>query len=115
MQRAASMCSMFFHLDTTDRAAGMQRWDADRFEAIICIKTDELLKHVSIDDIFVDQGNVSIRVPVPRRAFDRIVLPAARSEEGSGVVLYDWCWAECPIGGRDLLQQRRPVAHCGEE
>ena len=56
------------------------------------------MKHVSIDDIYVDQGIVSIQVAVPRTAFDRVVIPSL-SDEGIGAVVYARCWAEHPVEG----------------
>ena len=55
MGRAASMLSMFYHLEKTWCCSGMQRWDSEKYEAIVCIKSEHIVKHVSLNNVFVDQ------------------------------------------------------------
>ena len=94
MGRAASMYSMFHHMDT-NRARGLQRCGSNECNIIISIRTDVIIQHVALSDMFVAGGNVSIQVPVPRAAFDRVVQPTNKedSTEG-GIVLFDASWAK---------------------
>ena len=58
MNRAASMFSMFHHLDT-QRAQGLQRCDSN-YDLIISIRSQEITKYVSLNDMFVASGNISV-------------------------------------------------------
>ena len=90
---------MFFHLDETNRSRGMQRWDAKHYEVIVCIRSEDIAKHVGLNNIYVDQGNVSIKVPVPRYSFDRIVQPPRDKNDVPGLVVYDCLWVDAPVEG----------------
>ena len=106
MGRAASMFSMFHHLDTP-RAKDLQRFQSN-CDIIISVRSQEITKHVPLSDIFVASGNVSIQVPVPRFAFDRIVQT---SSNDGGLVWFDSSWANHAVEGVAalLMTQTCPV------
>ena len=95
MDRAACMFSMLHHLDTR-RAKDLQRFQST-CDIIVSVRSQELTKHVSLSDILVASGNVSIQVPVPRFAFDRIVQT---SSSDGGLVWFDSSWANHAVEGR---------------
>ena len=96
MDRAASMCSMFYHIGKR-RSQGLQRVGSN-WDIIISIRTSEITQYVSLDDMFVDSGNVSIQVPVPRYAFDRLVQPGS-AESGAGATpLMMASYGSTPVG-----------------
>ena len=93
MGRAASMFSMFHHQDT-QRSRNLQRFNSEH-EIIISIRSEEITKFVPLTDMFVASGNISVQVPVPRFAFDRIVEPG----RDGGLVLFDSSWADETVEG----------------
>ena len=52
-----------------------------------------------LSDMFVASGNVSVRVPVPRFTFDRIVQPKSNDGAGGGLVWFDAAWSNVTVEG----------------
>ena len=75
----------------------MQRFDSV-YEIVICIRSQKVTQHVSLSDIFVASGNVSISTPVVRYTFDRIVQPDGNHTD-EGTVWFDVWWAKYTVEG----------------
>ena len=75
----------------------MQRFDSV-YEIIVCVRSQNVTQHVSLSDIFVASGNVSIRAPVVRYTFDRIVQPDGNHTD-EGTVWFDAWWAKHTVEG----------------
>ena len=103
MGRAASMFSMFHHLDPR-RSRGLQRFGS-AYDIIISIRSTVITDYLDLDDMFVASGLVSIQKSVPRFAFDRIVQPnsagsgAGRTSTEDGIVWFDAAWATRSVEG----------------
>eukprot|EP00974_Lingulodinium_polyedra_P048689 4675953-Lingulodinium_polyedra.AAC.1 len=89
MGRAASMYSLFYHVDEGGRHVGMQRFKSNEWDCVIVIDVDLLVKNVEMEHVFINPtGTVSISVPVARQTFDRIVVPK-QGNKTDDYVVYD--------------------------
>ena len=61
MDRAVPMRARYLHNGSTRRSTGMQRWDAVRHGVTICLRPDDVTRHISLDEMRIDQGNVFIK------------------------------------------------------
>eukprot|EP00974_Lingulodinium_polyedra_P062124 5998801-Lingulodinium_polyedra.AAC.1 len=70
MGRAASMYSLFYHMDESGHQVGMQRFKSDEWDCIIVIDVELLAENVK------------------RQTFDRIVVPK-QGNRTDDYVIYD--------------------------
>eukprot|EP00974_Lingulodinium_polyedra_P056184 5403875-Lingulodinium_polyedra.AAC.1 len=63
-------------MDEAGRNVGAQRFKSDEWDCVVVIDVELLEKHVKMERVVINPaGTVSISVPGPRQAFDRIVVP----------------------------------------